>query len=75
MKAFVVVMALSVTLAAAPAFAQAPAGAAGPGQAGARLRRAPAAAAPAQTPRRAETVPAGLESRLRGAAAHCERIG
>jgi Skp family chaperone for outer membrane proteins len=46
MKAFVVVMALSVTLAAAPAFAQAPAGAPAP----AKPAPTPAAPAPAQAP-------------------------
>ena len=46
MKAFVVVMALSVTLAAAPGFAQAPAGAPAP----AKPAPAPAAPAAVQTP-------------------------
>ena len=49
MKAFVVVMALSVTLAAAPAFAQAPAGAPAPAKP-APAPAAPAAAPPVQTP-------------------------
>lgn len=49
MKAFVVVMALSVTLAAAPAFAQVPPVPAG-GTAPARAKPVPAPAAPVQTP-------------------------
>ncbi len=53
MKAFVVVMALSVTLAAAPAFAQAPAGA----PATAKPAPAPAAPAPAQAPAAAPAAP------------------
>ena len=71
MKAFVVVMALSVTLAAAPAFAQVPAGAPAPAKP-APAPAAPAAAPPVQRPRRNRSP--GLESRLRGVAAHCERI-
>jgi len=57
MKAFVVVMALSVTLAAAPTFAQAPAGAPAP----AKPAPAPAApaAAPVQTPPAPKPFPQG----------------
>ena len=62
MKAFVVVMALSVTLAAAPTFAQAPAGAPAPAPAQAKPAPAPAApAAPAamQTPPAPKPFPQG----------------
>ena len=57
MKAFVVVMALSVTLAAAPTFAQAPAGA--PAPAPAKPAPAPAAPAAVQTPPAPKPFPQG----------------